>query len=84
MYYNLEIRILIPKIFQIMDATNTTRARRDLILDKCEPEGIRVMFVESVLEDEMIEEMNIRVNLELIPNFRLRRNFGLSSSSRSK
>ncbi|XP_063685942.1 6-phosphofructo-2-kinase/fructose-2,6-bisphosphatase-like isoform X4 [Bolinopsis microptera] len=45
----------------ILDATNTTRDRRDLILEKITPEGIQVLFIESVLDDVQIEEMNIRV-----------------------
>ena len=46
---------------QILDATNTTQDRRDLILERCPPEGIQVMFIESVLDDALIEETNIRV-----------------------
>ena len=49
-------------LFQILDATNTTRDRRDLILEKITPEGIQVLFIESVLDDVQIEEMNIRVS----------------------
>jgi hypothetical protein len=47
---------------QILDATNTTQDRRDLILERCQPEGIQVMFIESVLDDALIEESNIRVS----------------------
>ena len=48
---------------QILDATNTTRERRQLILDTFTSEGIEVMFIESVLNDTAIEEDNIRVHL---------------------
>ena len=32
-----------------------------MILEKCLPEDIQVMFIESVLEDPDIEESNIKV-----------------------
>lgn len=35
----------------IYDATNTTRQRRELIVEQCEAEGVRVVFVESICDD---------------------------------
>lgn len=35
----------------IYDATNTTRQRRELIVDQCEAEGVHVVFVESICDD---------------------------------
>ena len=34
-----------------------------MILDTLAPAGVDVMFIESVLDDESIEESNIRVSL---------------------
>ncbi|XP_063685940.1 6-phosphofructo-2-kinase/fructose-2,6-bisphosphatase-like isoform X2 [Bolinopsis microptera] len=53
----------------ILDATNTTRDRRDLILEKITPEGIQVLFIESVLDDVQIEEMNIREHKVRCPDY---------------
>ncbi|KAL5267092.1 hypothetical protein ACHWQZ_G004206 [Mnemiopsis leidyi] len=53
----------------ILDATNTTRDRRDLILERCPPEGIQVMFIESVLDDTFIEERNIREHKLRCPDY---------------
>ncbi|XP_074646867.1 6-phosphofructo-2-kinase/fructose-2,6-bisphosphatase-like isoform X2 [Tubulanus polymorphus] len=45
----------------VFDATNTTRARRELIYEYCHIEnGCRVFFVESVCDDESIIEANIK------------------------
>jgi len=43
----------------IYDATNSTRARRSLIRDRCEREGVRVLFIESLC-DEATVEANVR------------------------
>jgi hypothetical protein len=54
---------------QIFDATNTTRERRQLVIDFCSaPERdpkFRVFFVESVCDDPKIIEQNITVRLSL-------------------
>lgn len=42
----------------VFDATNTTRERRDIILDFCSKKGFKVFFVESIC-DEGMAELNI-------------------------
>ncbi|TNE92473.1 MAG: fructose-2,6-bisphosphatase [Deltaproteobacteria bacterium] len=44
----------------IYDATNSTRARRELVLARLEAAGLRVVFVESVCNDTSVIEANIR------------------------
>lgn len=44
----------------IYDATNTTRQRRELIIEQCEAEGVRVVFVESICDDEETVLDNMR------------------------
>lgn len=44
----------------IYDATNTTRARRRELRARCEAEGVRLVFIESLCTDEAIVEANIR------------------------
>lgn len=53
----------------ILDATNTTRDRRSMILDTLAPAGVDVMFIESVLDDESIEESNIREHKVRCPDY---------------
>jgi broad specificity phosphatase PhoE/predicted kinase len=43
----------------IYDATNSTHERRGLIRDRCEREGVRVIFIESIC-DEATVEANVR------------------------
>jgi 6-phosphofructo-2-kinase / fructose-2,6-biphosphatase 2 len=43
----------------ILDATNSTKCRRKWISEKCQEAGIRVMFVESVCDDEELVLSNI-------------------------
>ncbi len=43
----------------IYDATNTTRERRRLILERCRAQGVRVIFIESIC-DEATVEANVR------------------------
>ena len=43
----------------IYDATNSTRERRALIQDRCERDGVRVTFIESIC-DEATVEANVR------------------------
>ncbi|KAG0366538.1 Fructose-2,6-bisphosphatase, partial [Mortierella sp. AD032] len=42
----------------IFDATNSTQAKRDLLLRECERNDVQVMFIESVCEDEAIQLAN--------------------------
>lgn len=44
----------------IFDATNTTRARRERLAQRCEAQGARLLFVESICEDASMVEANIR------------------------
>ena len=44
----------------VYDATNTTRARRDLVMQRCEAEGVRMLFIETILSDPSVIEANIR------------------------
>ncbi|KAF9139495.1 Fructose-2,6-bisphosphatase [Mortierella sp. GBA39] len=42
----------------LFDATNSTKAKRELLLQECERNGVQVMFIESVCEDEAIQLAN--------------------------
>ena len=44
----------------IYDATNSTRSRRQLVRDRLEASGVRVVFVESLCSDPEVIEQNIR------------------------
>ncbi|KAJ1563892.1 Fructose-2,6-bisphosphatase, partial [Cladochytrium tenue] len=44
----------------LYDATNSTRARRAMIMDRCDEAGVPVMFVEIVCESEELVMANIR------------------------
>jgi broad specificity phosphatase PhoE len=43
----------------IYDATNTTRERRGLIVERCQASGIRVVFIESIANEQIVEA-NVR------------------------
>jgi len=45
-------------IAAIYDATNATRAKRELLLQHCQQLEVQVMFIESVCEDEAIRLAN--------------------------
>jgi len=53
----------------IYDATNTTRARRALVMARCETVGIQLMFVESVCDDSELIEENIRATKVGSPDY---------------
>lgn len=42
----------------LFDATNSTKAKRELLLQECERNDVQVMFIESVCEDEAIQLAN--------------------------
>lgn len=42
----------------LFDATNSTKAKRELLLQECERNDIQVMFIESVCENEAIQLAN--------------------------
>src|SRR5262245_33574422 len=44
----------------IYDATNTTRARRELIMERCNAESVNLMFIEALCEDPAVDEATIR------------------------
>ncbi|AKT37217.1 6-phosphofructo-2-kinase/fructose-2,6-bisphosphatase [Chondromyces crocatus] len=44
----------------IFDATNSTRARRQIISERCRNQGYPVVFIESICGDEAIIETNVR------------------------
>jgi broad specificity phosphatase PhoE/predicted kinase len=44
----------------IYDATNHERRRREAVYERCASEGVQVIFVESVCEDESVVEANVR------------------------
>ncbi|KAJ1919794.1 Fructose-2,6-bisphosphatase [Tieghemiomyces parasiticus] len=53
----------------IHDATNSTRNRRRLILDRCEREpNLSVLFVESICDDQSVIRHNVRMKL-LSPDY---------------
>ncbi|EDO42538.1 predicted protein [Nematostella vectensis] len=43
----------------IFDATNSTRKRRETIIEKCQSYECRVMFLESVVDDPVIVKSNV-------------------------
>jgi broad specificity phosphatase PhoE/predicted kinase len=53
----------------IYDATNNTRERRDLVLARCAAEGVDVVFVESICDDPVIIETNIRATKARSPDY---------------
>lgn len=44
----------------IYDATNTTRSRRQMVVERCRKHGIPVVFIESVCNDPVVVEANVR------------------------
>jgi len=44
----------------IYDATNTTRRRRDLIVERCEREQVPLLFIEVIVNDADVIEANIQ------------------------
>ena len=46
-------------VVAILDATNSTKKRREWIVGKCKERGIRLMFVESICDDEELVSSNI-------------------------
>jgi broad specificity phosphatase PhoE/predicted kinase len=53
----------------IYDATNTERSRRDVIRSRCAQAGVRVLFVESLCEDQTIIDDNVRRNKLGLPDY---------------
>ena len=53
----------------IYDATNTTRARRDLIRQECRAARVRPIFIESICNDPELIEANVRANKLASPDY---------------
>lgn len=53
----------------IYDATNSTRERRELVAELCRAQGLQVVFVESVCEDEEVIASNIRQTKLHMPDY---------------
>ena len=53
----------------IYDATNTTRARRRLLLERFEPLGLQVVFIESLTDEATLIEENIQDKQRHSPDY---------------
>lgn len=53
----------------IYDATNSTKARRELVREQFEQAGLRVLFIESICEDPAVIEANIRATKLRAPDY---------------
>jgi broad specificity phosphatase PhoE/predicted kinase len=53
----------------IYDATNSTRERRALVVERCRAEGLQVVLVESICEDEEVIASNIRQTKLHMPDY---------------
>ncbi len=53
----------------IYDATNSTRERRALVRTRCFAQGVEVVFVESICNDQTIVETNIRATKARSPDY---------------
>jgi len=50
-------------LFQVLDGTNATRAQREHVHDYCTTVGCKLLFIESMCDDEDILSRNIKVSL---------------------
>lgn len=53
----------------IYDATNSTRSRRQLVLERCEQRGVDVLFLEIVCDDPAVVGANIRETKLTSPDY---------------
>ena len=53
----------------IYDATNTERSRRAVILERCAQAGVKVVFVETICDDQTIVDANVRRNKLGLPDY---------------
>jgi broad specificity phosphatase PhoE/predicted kinase len=53
----------------IYDATNTTKARRRSVSERCRAAGLEVVFIESLCEDEQVIASNIRQTKLHMPDY---------------
>ncbi|EMC95396.1 hypothetical protein BAUCODRAFT_72087 [Baudoinia panamericana UAMH 10762] len=57
-------------LIAILDATNSTKARRRWIKDRCDAEGIETLFVESKCDDEELIMANIKEVKTTSPDYK--------------
>lgn len=53
----------------IYDAANTERSRRDVIRQRCAAAGVKVLFIESICDDQGIIDANVRRNKLGLPDY---------------
>ncbi|HVW27178.1 MAG TPA: 6-phosphofructo-2-kinase/fructose-2,6-bisphosphatase [Polyangiaceae bacterium] len=53
----------------IYDATNTERSRRDVISQRCADAGVKVLFVETLCDDQALIDANVRANKLKLPDY---------------
>lgn len=53
----------------IFDATNSTRARRKMVMDRCKMRGVPVVFIESLCNDPAVIEGNVRATKLSSPDY---------------
>lgn len=53
----------------IYDAANTERGRRDTIRARCAAAGVKVLFIESICDDQGIIDANVRRNKLNLPDY---------------
>jgi len=53
----------------IYDAANTERSRRDVIRERCAAAGVKVLFIESICDDQGIIDVNVRRNKLGLPDY---------------
>lgn len=53
----------------IYDATNSSRARREIVADRLERAGVPVLFVESICHDPRVVEANVRETKLTSPDY---------------
>ena len=54
----------------IYDATNSTRRRREWVMEQCQRAGLDVLFIETLCNDQSIIDANIRETKLLAPDYR--------------
>lgn len=53
----------------IYDATNTERSRRDVIRQRCANAGVKVLFVETICDDQSVIDATVRNNKLGLPDY---------------
>ncbi len=53
----------------IYDATNTTRSRRTLLLERCAKRRVPVLFIEVIRDDDAVVDANIRETKLSLPDY---------------